>query len=118
MGKKILTITIFLSLLVVSVFAAYWYYNKYMKKPDTAPQLAPSTDTTPAPAPVETPSTTDANVGKEAYAGVALTVYDFTGTKAKDVQAGADIGKVTGVKGTDFIIDEKYLVSMSNVITR
>lgn len=116
MGKKILTISIFLVLLVISVFAAYWYYNRYMKKPDVAAPTVPSTDNTTTPTVETTP--TDANIGQEAYAGVALTVYDLSGAKVKDVQAGADIGKVTGVKDNDFIIDGKYLVSMANVITR
>jgi len=114
--KKIITYVIFLALLAVSIFLAYWFYQKYMQK-DV--QSTPSSgSTTPAPAPAPETTTADPNIGKEAYAGTAGTLYDLAGNKVKDFVANDDLGKITDVKDQTFILDGKNTVDISLVLTR
>lgn len=140
--KKIGTYVIFLALLAISVVIAIWFYYKYIAKPVTsAPSPSPTTPPNSPQNPIcntaqlaqgytvvdgvctppsTTPpsSTTDPNIGKEAYAGTSGTLYNLQGGVVKQFVAQDDLGKVTGVDGNYFILDNVNKVDSTLVMTR
>lgn len=117
MGKKILTISIFLALLTLSVFAAYWYYNKYMKKSES-----PTGNDTPVDyVPPADPSTL---IGKTAISKFdGLELLDINGSDSvKTINEGQEAGTITSIKeipgqGNYYVIDELYLVGIGSITT-